>query len=265
MTLLLFADSVISTKLNPYIHAMKLPCCFIILLLLQGSIPTFAQSGNDSVIVLPVRITAPANAKKLGAIRAGNNATKTHCDYEAIIQEAKNKARAMGGNIVKITRLIQPAFISKCYSIAADVYYASELPVYTVPKTNENNTSMSGKQEYALLYIYRLSDTIAFAGSYHVHLDNDSVICSVKSKSRDSVKIYKEGPVKLWARTESKGELILSVKFGAVYYIRCGLKKGEIRMIPILEVVDKETGAREYKHLLNGKKDMDVIYLDQIH
>jgi hypothetical protein len=225
---------------------------------------SFAQSRQDSIIVLPLRIAPPDNAKKVGTIRVGNNATKTKCDYEEVIQSAKEKARGMGGNIVKITKLIEPAFISKCYSISADVYHADELPDYHLSSTN-GNTLSPANTNYALLYIYRLKDTVALVGSYSVHLDNDSVICTVKSKSRDSVKIYKEGKITLWSKIEKREELKLNVKPGQTYYIRCGLRKGEIRMIPVIELVDDNTGKAEYDQLKKGKKDMDVKYLQQIH
>ena len=221
-----------------------------------------AQSKQDSVIVLPMKIAAPVNAKKLGMIRVGNNATQTKCDYEDVIRSAKEKARAMGGNIVKITQLIEPAFISKCYSIRGEVYYVNELPGYPM-QNNNNHTPVTNN--YALLYIYRLPDTLAFVTSYKLHMDNDSVICTVKSKSWDSVKIYKEGQVTLWGKTEKREELKLDVKSGQSYYIRCGLIKGQIRMVPVIELVDKTSGETEFEKLKKGKKDMDVRYLQQIH
>lgn len=236
-----------------------------IIFLLLCSTVIYAQSSNDRVIMLPLRIQAPAIAKKIGTIKAGNNATETHCDYEQMVKEVKDKARAMGGNIVKITKLAEPAFISKCYRIEADVYYISELPANLIPKTNDAITSISGKQDHAVLYIYRLKDTVAFASSYHLHLNNDSVICTVKSKSRDSVSIYKEGLVTLWAETEKKAELKLNIQFGKVYYIRCGLQGGEIRMVPKMEIVDKAEGEKEYGSQRKSKKNMNVAYLQQIH
>ena len=241
---------------------MKIFYCFVAVL--SSCNISFAQNYQDSVIVLPIKIAVPENAKKLGTIRAGNNATKTTCDYEEVVRSAKEKAKAMGGNIVKITKLIDPAFISKCYSIDADVYHVDELPDYHLKTTGDNNVS-TANNTYALLYIYRLKDTIALVSSHEVHLDNDSVICTVKGKSRDSVKIYKEGEITLWSKIEKRQELKLNVKPGGSYYIRCGLVKGEIRMIPVLELVDEKTGKAEYDHLKKGKKDMDVKYLQQVH
>ncbi len=242
---------------------MKSCTYLLILFLLCGSIPSFAQNAKDNVVVLPVRMAVPADAKKLGNIKVGNNATSTHCDYEVLIADAKDKARAMGGNLVKITKLIEPAFISKCYKIEAAIYAVNVLPDYHIQKAADNNAAVSEKQDYATLYIYRLADTLALEGSYHIHL-NDSDICTVKSKSRDEVKVYKEGPAKLWAKPEKEHGAKLDLKFGSVYYVRCGLIKGEIRMVPVIEVVDNTTGAKEYGAQKN-KKNMKVTYLNQVH
>jgi hypothetical protein len=234
----------------------------LFLLLFTGSF-CMAQGSKDTIVVLPIKMQLPAGAQKLGSIKVGNNTTKTTCDYEADVLEAKEKARAMHGNLVKITQLAEPSFIGKCYRIVADVYHVHELPDYHTHKAPVVDTNTG--RPYALLCIYRLTDTITFGTPYSVHLDNDSVICTTKSRSHDSVKIYKDGPIRLWAKTERVRELDLTVKTGEVYYIRCGLKKGEIRMIPHMALADDATGKREFEKLSTGKKDLDVSYLQQPH
>jgi hypothetical protein len=238
---------------------------FVLTLFLSINIVS-AQYNQDSVIVLPIKIAAPANAKKLGAIKIGNNANKLHCDYEGMIASARQKAKAMGGNIVKITQMNDPVFISKCYSIKADVYYVKELPDYKVQNAINPAGMNSG---YATLYIYRLRDTTMMATGYKVHLDNDSVICNVKGRSRDSIDLYKEGTITLWAETEKRQDLKLDVKSGHSYYVRCGLKSGELRMIPVLQLMDNNPGMAEYEALKKKKKGTNkntgIQYLRQIH
>ncbi len=248
---------------NSYFHIMK-PACFILLLTFICSFSVFAQNAQDTIVVLPIKMEVPGNAVKKGSIKAGNNATDTHCNYEDVVASAKEKAGKMGGNIVKITQLIPPAFVSKCYRINADVYYSP-----TPPKMANNQTTgnaQAGKPAgYALLYIYRLADTIMMAPSYHLHLNGDSAICFVRNKSRDSVKIYKDGSVLLWGKTQHKGELKLDVKFGEKYYIRCGLKGTQFSMTPVIEQVDANTGAAEYSRSKNRKKEQSVKYLQEMH
>ena len=243
---------------------MKLLLWIILGFLASGS-TAFCQTALDSVIVLPVKMAAPADAKKLGTIKAGNNATATDCNYVELIQSAKEKAWKMGGNLVKITQLVAPAFISKCYKIVADVYFVKDIPDYKTAQPENIIRSDTQNRDYALLCVYRLADTLALEATYNLHLDKDSVICRVKSKSRDSVKIYRQGTIKLWAETEKRNDLQLDVKTGEVYYIRCGLGKGEIRMNPVLELMKRETGAKEFEKGGKKKKINEVKYLYDVH
>ena len=244
-------------------HNMGIRFCaaaIIILISLAGS--ACAQTTADTVIVLPLKIAAPANAKKLGTIKAGNNATTSKCDYVAVIADAKRKAAKMGGNMVKITELISPAFVGKCYKIQADVYTIHPLPQQLVQKPVI--TEPTDSNAYARLYIYRLRDSLALEPTYSVHMNKDSVICRVSSRSRNEVRVYTTGKITLWAETEGRRELTLDIKPGEVYYIRCGLAPGEVRMVPVLELVDKASGAAQYGPT-GGKKNGDVNYLQQIH
>ncbi len=236
--------------------------CIVTAILLLNSRALTAQTWQDSIVVLPLNATLPADAAKLGSLKEGNNAVSTDCNYEGMIMAAKEKARAMGGNIVKITRVVEPAFISKCYKITADVYHTDKLPAHN---TNTTREAKANNPKCATLYIYRLRDTLALITPYNIHLNDDSVICVAKSRSRDSVNLYKEGATTLWAKTEKRAELKLDVKFGSVYYIRCGLQKGEIRMLPVMQLMDITTGSEEYDHLKKKKRKTNVNYLYQIH
>ena len=240
---------------------MNLNIYFILFILSFGGNNVLAQTVPDSVLVLPLKASVPANAIKKGSIKAGNNATDTHCDYEAVIAAAKEKARAMGGNIVKITALVPPAFISKCYRIKADVYYTNE--VQHAP--SEKHAEAGGNKEFALLYIYRLPDTTMLAPSYNLHLNNDSVICFIKNRSAAVVRIYKEGALTLWAKTQHRGDLKFDVKFGAAYYIRCGVTGSQFSTTPVIEKVTDNAGAAEYTQQAKRRKDSGVKYLQQIH
>ena len=243
---------------------MKLLCWIVAVLL---SCCGFAQDRTDSVVVLPKKIAAPASAKKLGTISVGNNSTAINCDYEKIIAEAKKKGAEMGGNIVKITELVPPAFVSKCYRIKADVYYSDSLQAYQKAGNTAKQTTVENNN-FATLYIYRLHDTLIPEPTYKLHLDNDSVICNVKGKWKQEVRIYKDGPITLWAKTEKREELKLDIKTGSSYYVRCGLRSGQFWMTPVIELVDPTVGATEYGRLNKGKNghtDTDIHYLDQIH
>jgi len=240
-------------------------CVTAMLLCFHTTTKTFAQQKQDSVIVLPMQIPVPANAKKLGTIKAGDNALTTRCDYEDVIRETKQDARNLGGNIVKITQLIPPAFISKCYRIQADVYHTDTLPSFAVNTGTAGNNATDTSAPYALLCLYRLRDTLALEPTYALHLNNDSVICKVKGRWHEAIKIYDTGTITLWAKTDHRKELKLKIKTGETYYIRCGLVHGDMRLVPIMELIDPVTGAYEYNSMNKLKKDVGLEYLKQVH
>jgi len=249
-----------------YFHPMKIVISlFFVIISLAFPLNILAQNSGDDVISLPIKAPVPENSIKKGHIKAGNNATDMNCDYEGVIADAKEKAKSMGGNIVKITELIPPVFISRCYRIEADVYYCNNLSDPVFQLNTKHNSSSDNPNNYVLLYIYRLKDTTMLAPSYNLHLDDNSVLCFVKSRSRDSIRIYKDGPVTLWGKTMHRGSLKLDTKFGEAYYIRCGLTGGQFNTTPDIELIDSKAGAAEYAKGGKKSKNIDVEYLEEIH
>ncbi len=224
------------------------------------------QTIAGKVIVLPLNIQVPANAKKLGTIKLGNNSTQLHCAYDDIIAQAKDKAKVIGGNIVKITELITPVFVGKCYKIKADIYYTPTLPEYNINSDAGDSTitQLSDTDHFALLYVYRLTDTITFQPGYDLYM-NDSVVCHVRNRSKVPLKIYKEGATKFSAETEYRVSTTIDLKFGKIYFLRCGTIMGSIRQVPRLEQVPYEKGIVEYERLMHARKDISPTYLNKIH
>jgi len=91
----------------------------------------------------------------------------------------------------------------------------------------------------------------------------DTVICRVSSKWKKTIKIRKDGLNTLWAKTESKEELPINIKFGKEYYVRCSVTMGILTGRPKLELIENETGKAEYQSIKLKKKDlMDLIILN---
>jgi hypothetical protein len=225
-------------------------------LLLQ---PLLILAQSDSIFVLPLNYPPPQGANKVGVIKVGNNSTATSCDYEAVVNEAKKKAAALGGNIVTITELIPPYFIGKCYKIKAEVWYQKPLPPYHVARAPKDTAP---PESYATLYLYRLKDSTLIPYPYSVYL-NDSLVAVMRGKSKDSVRIYVNEHVLLRAKLEKKSELTLDVLKGKRYYVRCCLERGNLTMIPKLELIGEDVGKKEYQFKV--KKDQSIEFLQQIH
>jgi opacity protein-like surface antigen len=113
-----------------------------------------------------------------------------------------------------------------------------------VDQPSRQQATNSAGYDYALLHVYRKGRVGGSAINYDLYID-DKVICRVKNKWYEPIKIDKEGEITLWAKTEAKSELPIMVSFGKEYYIRCGLEFGVVVGRPYLELVDEETGESE--------------------
>jgi hypothetical protein len=103
--------------------------------------------------------------------------------------------------------------------------------------------------DYALLYVYRQSNQGVLV-NFDLHL-GDTVICRVANKCKEIIKIDKDGMNTLWARTESKTEIPINIKFGKEYYIRCDISMGVMVGRPKLKIVDNEIGKIEFQSINN--------------
>ena len=76
------------------------------------------------VKVIGIGQKVPDNAKLLGSVNIGDSGfTKTsNCTYQAVLNEAIEQARTMGGNLIQIIEHKEPDFTSTCHRIKVDVY-----------------------------------------------------------------------------------------------------------------------------------------------
>jgi len=233
----------------------------VILGLLMFGHTSFSQRVPDAIIVLPQAAVVPATAQLLGHISAGNNSTAVHCDYVAVVSAAKRKAAALGGNLVHITSLKSPTFISSCYAIEADVYHVGDINPFAKLRSMPLADTPG---RFATLYVYRLKDTLLPSEGYNLHLGKDSVLCRMHGKTAHSFCFDKPGKIALWAQTGVRREILLDLEPGKSYYLRCGIAYGAARQLPVLEVVDAATGAAEYRGLEPHGAVSDPAYLKQV-
>ena len=112
----------------------------------------------------------------------------------------------------------------------------------------KDTAEVSTGDNYALLHIYRKGSMAGIAVSYDLHVE-EQVICRVKNKWKETIKIYKEGEIVLWAHTEVRKEFPITIEFGKEYYIRCGLKFGAVVGRPHLELMDEKIGMTEFESI----------------
>ena len=101
----------------------------------------------------------------------------------------------------------------------------------------------SDTSKYAVLYVYRTVKVWAILANINVYLDNIP-LCVIGNKSALAFKIFKEGPMKITANTETgkMSEQPLDVEFGKSYYLKTyfGSRMGFTYKIPSMILNAKE-------------------------
>ena len=105
---------------------------------------------------------------------------------------------------------------------------------------------------FAILNIYSVIEPGTLL-NYDLHL-GDSVLCRVNNNLRTTVPVKRNGKYSLWAMTDVKSEIPIDIKFGCIYYLRCGISRGALDDKPVLELVEPEIGRQEFDIFKPGKK-----------
>lgn len=125
-------------------------------------------------------------------------------------------------------------------------------PINKILYIIENSCLESDSTEFATLFVYRPRNAL-FGPTYDMYIDDAEMtgklfIKKIKGNTYREIKIYNEGEHVFWAKTlEAKVSVKVNIKFGKVYYLRCGFTQGVIKNRPKLEFVDQGEGEREYK------------------
>ena len=194
-------------------------------------------------MVLEIDTPMPEKAEVLGQIKIGDTGfTTKNGDYAAVLNIAMGQARQAGGNIVKITEHESPDMQSSIHRIKADILRFDDLSALS---DDTSDQVVSAHPDYAVIYFYRESGAGALV-SYDVYVENTKVYRS-KPNTQAEVKLYEEGEVKVWAKTEAKEVLPMTIKKGKDYYIRTSVSAGIMIGRPRIEIVFSEAGKREYE------------------
>lgn len=85
------------------------------------SIATPLPPGTP-VEVIGVGQKVPDGSKMLGHIKIGDSGFSTKCTYDIVIADAQAQSRAIGGNLIQITKHKPPAWGGTCHMVECDVY-----------------------------------------------------------------------------------------------------------------------------------------------
>lgn len=197
------------------------------------------------VMILDIDAPMPENAEVLGQIKIGDTGfTTKNGNYAAVLNIAKDEARKAGGNVVKITEHKSPDMISSMHRIKAEILRVDDLSVLS---GDMSDMEVSTHPDYAVIYFYRESGAGALV-SYDVYAGDTKVYRS-RPNTKAEVKLYEDGDVEVWAKTEAKEVLPLTVKKGADYYVRTSVSSGIMIGRPRMEIVSDEAGKEEYESI----------------
>jgi hypothetical protein len=118
---------------------------------------------------------------------------------------------------------------------------------------NENQPDTA---QYATLYLYRPKNAVGGLVGYNIKLD-DSTICKLKNGRKFSVRLYKEGSMKIWPSTEDK-KININVKYGEEYFVKFAMVSGLVGAHPELNLINSEQGREEFDALQDKKAKADL-------
>lgn len=214
--------------------------------------PLTALPTATEVLLLGLETSEPAQCILVGTVRVSEAGATVNCGLPRVLNEARQQALKMGGNVVKLTEVKPPGFASSCYQLVADVFFSPDLTA--TKQALQRQAQAAAKSHlppgtnYALLYIYRPAAEVGSLVGYDVHL-NDSVVYRARNNSRLVIRLSKPGPVILWAHTEATTSLNLEVEPGQEYFLRCGLEGGILLLRPQLRFVSTAQGRGEFEEL----------------
>jgi hypothetical protein len=133
---------------------------------------------------------------------------------------------------------------------------------------NEPGTSINVKEHqpdtatYATLYLYRPKNAVGGLVGYNIKLD-DSTICKLKNGRKFSIRLYKEGLVKIWPNNEER-KIDINVKFGEAYFVKFGMVSGLVGAHPELNLINQDQGRLEFNSLEDKKaKEQQTTNVNQ--
>lgn len=201
---------------------------------------------EEEVVVLPPEAPDPENATTLEVIKIGDSGftSSKNGTYDAVIAMAKTQARQAGGNVVRITRHLKPDFNCTTHRIEAVIMWVDDISSLVTTGTAAVNLE---HPDYAVIYFFR--DSVAGAlVNYDVHIGDQPVYRS-RAHSKAEVKIHQPGQIEIWAKTEAKVSLPLTIEMGADYYVRCDVNVGVLVGRPLMELVPAVTGKAYYESI----------------
>ena len=221
------------------------------------STETFKPLDSETeILIVKQNEKIPINSKFIGEIKIGDSGFSTDCGYSKVISDAKESAKKSGANLIHLKEVKKPNFGSTCYRIKAKLYRnlnQEVLATLSEKRNFENQSRLPSDADYAVIYFYRPKNYSGSFIGFKIRMDDETVIGRVRNGEKFEYKITDFGKHEFWGKTESKSSVIIDVKKGQEYFVRCGITLGVGVGRPEIYIVENELGISEYESLKEKK------------
>jgi hypothetical protein len=224
---------------------------------------SYPPNPNDSIIVYDLGQNIEYKYEDLGTFKIENGDFTKLSKYDKIIDYAKNEAKKIGGNAIKILEHIKPETEMAGLGV---VFTTSHNVVFKVIKVSDvKNKAVNQLKDSTLLnkdaHLYFYEQKNAFAGHYNrtdfiesmalnmgygyqILLDDSLILKLGKKWQKSMVQTHKFGNHRLTAKIkQGTFNIPFNIEEGKDYYIRF---KYSISGRRTFEIVENELGEFEY-------------------
>ena len=209
-----------------------------------------ALTDNTEVLIIKQDEKVPENSIFIGDLKIGDSGFSTDCGYTTVMEEAKTHAKNSGANLIHLTEVKKPSSGSTCYKIKAKLYRnlnQESLAGLSEKRTLENKSRLPADADYAIVHFYRPKSGFGALIGFKIRRNESDIIGRVRNGEKFSYQTKDFGTHEFWAITESKRSVIIDVKKGEEYFVRCGLTMGITVGKPEIYIVENDLGISEFE------------------
>lgn len=205
--------------------------------------------SNEQVYIIDKTETVPEGSAFVSDLQIGDTGFSTICDYEVVMGIARKKALAAGANLIHILEAKEPNFWSACYRIKAKLYRNTDEQAMAqiVDKYQQKNKSrLPEDADYAVVYFYRPNAFVGSAIGYKIRREDDTKIGRVRNGEKFEYKTTDFGLQTFRGITETSDSVVIDVKKGQEYFVKCGIKTGLFIGRPTMRITENWKGMKEF-------------------
>ncbi|MGC1631892.1 MAG: hypothetical protein WA749_07240 [Gelidibacter sp.] len=216
-----------------------------------------ALDSETQILIIKPDEKVPENSIFVGDLKIGDSGFSTDCGYTKVMDEAKSNAKNSGANLIHLTEVKKPNLGSTCYRIKAKLYRnlnQESLVSLSEKRTLETKSRLPADADYAVIHFYRPKSSYGAFIGFKIRKDDADIIGRVRNGEKFTYQTKDFGPHEFWGLTESRSSVIIDVKKGEEYFVRCGITMGIAVGKPEIYSVDNDVGISEFESIKDKKK-----------